>query len=153
VCTSLNINIEASSQASHFLYNEMRSLRIPVPRLIPFNSQRKASVLSTLHCSNRALTTTATDSPKSPEPVSRGLLAGKKVLITGASRGIGAAIAERFAREGARCIIVGRDEEKLKDVRDRLRVPPEGEHSVQVGDVGSLEFWEGIKRKEVSVAF
>jgi 3-oxoacyl-[acyl-carrier protein] reductase len=35
-------------------------------------------------------------------------LAGKKVLVTGASRGIGAAIAEVMAREGAHVICTGR---------------------------------------------
>ncbi|XP_028026902.1 uncharacterized protein LOC114240527 [Bombyx mandarina] len=40
----------------------------------------------------------------------------KIVLITGASRGIGAATAIMFAKEGADVVIVGRNEEKLKEV-------------------------------------
>lgn len=40
-------------------------------------------------------------------------LKGKSVLITGASKGIGLACAESFAREGAKVVITGRDEGRL----------------------------------------
>lgn len=36
-------------------------------------------------------------------------LQGRSALITGANRGIGLAIAKAYAREGARCILAGRD--------------------------------------------
>jgi short-subunit dehydrogenase len=45
--------------------------------------------------------------------------AGDRVLITGASSGIGAGLAERFAREGATVGICARREERLRDVLDR----------------------------------
>ncbi|HEX3954652.1 MAG TPA: SDR family NAD(P)-dependent oxidoreductase [Stellaceae bacterium] len=49
-----------------------------------------------------------------------GRLAGKIALITGASRGIGAAVAERFAREGAHLILAGRTPGGLEEVDDRV---------------------------------
>ena len=50
-----------------------------------------------------------------------GQLAGKIALITGASRGIGAAVAERFAREGAHLVLIGRTVGGLEETDDRVR--------------------------------
>lgn len=47
-------------------------------------------------------------------------LAGRRVLITGASRGIGQALAERFTAAGARVALVARSEGPLKELADRL---------------------------------
>jgi short-subunit dehydrogenase len=47
-------------------------------------------------------------------------LTGRRVLITGASRGIGQALAENFAAAGARVALVARSEGPLKELADRL---------------------------------
>lgn len=46
-------------------------------------------------------------------------LAGRRVLITGAARGIGAALAERLHERGARVAIMGLEEELLESVAAR----------------------------------
>lgn len=48
-------------------------------------------------------------------------LSGKRVLVTGGSRGIGAAIAERMLEEGADVRIVARSVDPLRRAEERLR--------------------------------
>jgi NAD(P)-dependent dehydrogenase (short-subunit alcohol dehydrogenase family) len=66
-------------------------------------------------------------------------LAGRHAVVTGASRGIGAAIAAALAAEGARVSLLGRDEVKLSQVSDELGG---GGHAVpvkvDVADVDSV---------------
>jgi len=48
-------------------------------------------------------------------------LSGNVVLITGGSRGLGLAMAEEFARQGARLVLCARDEKELSLAEERLR--------------------------------
>ena len=50
-----------------------------------------------------------------------GRLAGRIALVTGASRGLGAAIAKRFAAEGAELILLARTSGGLEEVDDAVR--------------------------------
>jgi len=47
-------------------------------------------------------------------------LRDRVAIVTGASEGIGKAIAELFAREGARVVVAARSEEKLRELAARL---------------------------------
>src|SRR5213594_3570474 len=48
-------------------------------------------------------------------------LAGKSVVVTGGTTGIGRATALRLASEGARLLIFGRHERELKDALDDIQ--------------------------------
>jgi 3-oxoacyl-[acyl-carrier protein] reductase len=53
--------------------------------------------------------------------MSTGRIAGRVAVVTGAANGIGLGIARRFAREGARLLLVDRVAEKLAEAESELR--------------------------------
>jgi NAD(P)-dependent dehydrogenase (short-subunit alcohol dehydrogenase family) len=66
---------------------------------------------------------------------SNGRLGGKVAIVTGAARGIGNAIARRFAVEGARVVIADIDEPEAKEAAGRIAA--DGGSAIGVGtDVG-----------------
>lgn len=60
---------------------------------------------------------------------------GQKVLITGASQGIGESIALYFAHQGAIVALNGRKEDKLIKVREKLPKFCQTEHVIATGDI------------------
>lgn len=61
-------------------------------------------------------------------------LSGRRALVTGAGSGIGQAIAELFAQQGAHVVIVDRDEAAAQRVRETI-VAAGGDASVELLDV------------------
>jgi short-subunit dehydrogenase len=63
--------------------------------------------------------------------------AEKTVVITGASMGIGAAVAEAFAREGANVVLAARSRERLAEIAGRLAASSTGRILAVPADVTS----------------
>lgn len=64
-------------------------------------------------------------------------MAGRSVIITGASRGIGKATAELFARQGARVVLCARSRRPLEAVVRAIR-SSSGDAFGLVTDMGSI---------------
>lgn len=67
-------------------------------------------------------------------------LVDKAILVTGASRGLGAAMAEEFAQRGAKVVLVAREEAPLGEVVERIRSRGHIAFGLpaDVGDKGSI---------------
>jgi len=65
-------------------------------------------------------------------------LKGKVAIVTGSTSGMGRATAELFAREGAKVVVTGRNEERAKEVVDKIKA--EGNEAIYViADMTKLE--------------
>src|SRR5437763_2688067 len=62
--------------------------------------------------------------------------AGTRVLVTGASRGLGRALAEAFAWRGATIGLVARTEDEVRALADEL---PPREHKILIADVAKRD--------------
>jgi NADP-dependent 3-hydroxy acid dehydrogenase YdfG len=71
--------------------------------------------------------------------MSDALLRGRSALVTGASRGIGARVAERLAEAGARVWLLGRSGDRLRALADRIGGTP---LVVDLSD--ELSVWEAL---------
>jgi NAD(P)-dependent dehydrogenase (short-subunit alcohol dehydrogenase family) len=74
-------------------------------------------------------------------------LAGKGALVTGASRGIGRAIAQAYARAGAKVFICGRNESSLASAVDDMRQA--GDVAGLAGDIGSPAVVKRVARAAI----
>jgi short-subunit dehydrogenase len=72
------------------------------------------------------------------------LLQNKTAIITGASKGIGLAIAERFAAEGANLILISRNLEKLQEVKSTLSVKSNCQIHIYQADIRHLPELESV---------
>ncbi len=88
-----------------------------------------------------------------------GSLFGKRCVITGGSRGIGLAIAELFASQGATCTLVGRDAAALSGAAARLTTataamaPLPLPHNTFAMDVSNPNSWNELVASARSVSW
>src|SRR5215467_8870384 len=75
-------------------------------------------------------------------------LQGKKAIVTGGTRGIGRAIAERLLREGARVAICGRSTDSVEKVIKEWKQKSGAQVFGAAADVSKLEdvrrFFDGV---------
>lgn len=75
-------------------------------------------------------------------------LENKVAIVTGATSGMGRATAYLFAKEGAKVVITGRNEERAKEVVDNIKAAG-GEAIYVLGDASDLAFCDEIFNKTI----
>jgi 3-oxoacyl-[acyl-carrier protein] reductase len=78
-------------------------------------------------------------------------LEGKRALVTGASRGLGYAIAKGLAQEGASVVINSRTEEKLASAADALPLWPGARSAGLAGDVTNPEVAQYLVNESIAI--
>lgn len=71
------------------------------------------------------------------------MVQGKSIIITGASSGIGRAVAINLSNLGANCILIGRDLDKLNEVQEKCNSPS----LIIVADLNDFTIYEDIVEK------
>lgn len=75
--------------------------------------------------------------------------AGKTALVLASSQGLGKAIAEKFASEGANVVIASRDGSKLEEVKKELNEHGQGKVDYAVCDITKPEDLQALVQKTV----
>src|ERR1700679_2414586 len=78
-------------------------------------------------------------------------LRGKRVLITGASKGIGAAAAEAFAEEGCQLLLAARNGDQLKALAERLRSAHQIDATAHVVDLRKPEDLARLAQRRANI--
>jgi NAD(P)-dependent dehydrogenase (short-subunit alcohol dehydrogenase family) len=73
-------------------------------------------------------------------------LKGKRILLTGASSGIGEAAAQKFARRGAQVVVVARRQELLEDLVERI-TRDGGDARAHAADLSDLDAVDEVVAK------
>lgn len=66
-------------------------------------------------------------------------LSGQVALITGASGGVGRAVAIALSRMGVRCVLLSRDRDRLEETAARLSTPPAAIHALDLQNRDALD--------------
>ncbi|MEN8159244.1 MAG: SDR family oxidoreductase [Myxococcota bacterium] len=87
--------------------------------------------------------------PEAPDRKLEAKVSGRRVLITGASSGIGRATAEKLAAAGAHILLVARSPDKLEDVRREIEKAGGVAH-VFTADLSDLESCDALVKEVTS---